>query len=86
MKSCKSNDTLPYALHLSSLLKKREVCPQGADNDSRWLQAVLMFLWIIEIVGLAMLIQEFTLKMTDVRNLSLAPLYQHFRGILNILP
>jgi hypothetical protein len=29
-----------------------------------------MFLWIIEIVGLAMLIQEFTLKMTDVRNLS----------------
>lgn len=38
------------------------------------MQGVLLFLWIAEIVGLAMLIQEFTLKMTDVRPSKCAPL------------
>jgi hypothetical protein len=45
-----------------------EECPDEIGNDcGLCLQAVLMFLWIVETIGLAMMVQEFTLKLTDVR-------------------
>ena len=58
-----------YRQHAVSADKMRHLCNTISRKCERVpyiLQAAMMFLWAIEIAGVALLLEEFILKLTDV--------------------